>query len=132
MNDKGQGETYVYTAKVMSSSMSTIISPPECMKIDDYAAAEPARQRLIAKPGFRLFASIPNLRRSASSSTKGKRPDTPEEPEDPIRVPSIDGDTCIHLDNSAIDESDDTPAYRWAILYENQRGCVFDFLHTIK
>jgi hypothetical protein len=100
------------------------IGPPECMKTDDYSAAEPARRRLLKKDSFRLFASLPNLRSKRKQKESGKDNDDAvpvfiETPPSPT-----DSNGFIHLDNAAICEDEDKPVYRWAVLYENQRGYV--------
>src|ERR1700728_5412036 len=100
------------------------IGPPECMKTDDYSAAEPARRRLLKKDSFRLFASLPNLRSKRKQKESGKNSDDAvpvfiETPPSPT-----DSNGFIHLDNAAICEDEDKPVYRWAVLYENQRGYV--------
>jgi hypothetical protein len=114
------------------------MSRPECMVADDYAAAEPARQRLVPKRGFRLFASLPNLRQKATPSLKptvevGHTDEGNNNNDDvfeglPSPLESTEN-TLIKLDNMVVVE-DDQLLYRWAILYENQRGCVHFIFHV--
>jgi hypothetical protein len=105
--------------------MATLISPPECMKADDYAAADPARQRLLAKRRFPLLASLLVL--DPKRKGKGKTQDADENDEEGLVqvrscLPPVDRETLIALENPVMDEGENKPAYRWAILYENQRG----------
>ncbi|KAG9314359.1 hypothetical protein JVU11DRAFT_5153 [Chiua virens] len=71
------------------------MSLPLCMRTDDPAAADPARRRLLHN-----LVSLPIL----------SEPDTPTH--DDIRIDDS------HLPHLPYDEN----LYRWAVLYENQRG----------
>jgi hypothetical protein len=111
--------------------------PPQCMQADEYSAADPARRRLTPKSGLRIFASLTNLRQRSKSTTSRKSAaandsvhvsESTDEPP-PLRPSTGTGDTIINLDGSAIsDFHESKDVYRWAILYENQRGHV---LHLV-
>ncbi|KZP31343.1 hypothetical protein FIBSPDRAFT_849833 [Athelia psychrophila] len=116
---------------------SLSFSPPECMQVDDYDAADLARQRLAPKSGFRLFtASLSNLRRDRTRSGGSRRSTRTSRSEnanaDEARAGEGDSeptaaaptiDAAIDLDSSAISGfREDKDTYRWATIYENQRG----------
>ncbi|KAF7969353.1 hypothetical protein HWV62_27693 [Athelia sp. TMB] len=113
----------------MSDSLvpSPSFSALECMREDDYAAADAARQRLAPKKGLRgLSHSLSNLRRDRTksvSSKKTSRSANDGQDEGDITRPSVATTVAIDLDGSAISgfhlEKD---IYRWATIYENQRG----------
>lgn len=109
--------------------------PPQAMmKTDDPSAVEPARRRLTPKTRFRIFSSLLNL----SSCCKFKRPKQQfadsgfEENSSNQHVGQLppleqtnDNTTIITLDNSSISNiSDNKDEYRWAVVYENQRGYI--------
>lgn len=102
-------------------------TPPQCMQADDYSAADAARRRLAQKQGLRLFASLTNLRQRTKSATS-KKSGTPShfsESTNELTQQTGDGDTAINLDASAIpDFHENKDVYKWAILYENQRGYI--------
>jgi hypothetical protein len=117
--------------------MSDSPAPPPCMHLDDPAAAEPARQRLARKSPFRIFASLPNLRQTTRSSSSRKKPKRKPKRRasdelsavESIQVqsprnPGMNSPSLIRLDKSATDEDESRDLYRWAVLYENQRGYV--------
>jgi hypothetical protein len=99
--------------------------PPTSVSRDDYDAANAARERFIPKTRFPHFLSLPNLSRSRSTSQI-------EHP-----TPSADTQTStvfnadlISLDPSGLDDQDEyKDKYEWAMVYENQRGCV-SLTHT--
>lgn len=130
-------------------STSSPSLPPQCLLPDEYTAADAARQRFINKSRFPLFRSAPNLRRAASKGkvkggnpkSRRKRKDTGDQ--DEHSFVSVDDDSHLSsedlqpleeginlsdkiiLDDSAIPDSlEDKDVYRWAMLYENQRGYV--------
>ena len=102
--------------------------PP--LQADEYSAADPARRRLVPKSGLRIFASLTSLRQRSKSATSRKSAGANDSTQatderDPLR-PSTGTDTIINLDGSAIsDFHENKDVYRWAILYENQRGYIF-------
>jgi hypothetical protein len=118
---------------------ASTLPPLQCMQLDDYSAADAARRRLAPKSGLRLFASLTNLRqRSRSTTSRMSYPAT--EPTDelestnevaPTHPSTGDIDIIISLDSSAISNfHENKDVYRWAVLYENQRGYVSRFLIT--
>lgn len=96
------------------------------MLADDYSAANSARQRLAPKSGFRLLtSSLTNLRRKGTNSSAGKTDSSGEDASTSDQIRQSDT-TEIDLDSSAIsDFRVDKDVYRWATIYENQRGCAF-------
>jgi hypothetical protein len=114
-----------------ASSLS--FPPPQCMQPDEYSAADAARRRLAPKSGLRLFASLTSLRQR-SKSTSSKRSSTAIQSAQltesmgetaHLRPPTDTDDVLINLDGSAIsDFHENKDVYKWAILYENQRGYV--------
>ncbi|OAX42962.1 hypothetical protein K503DRAFT_853609 [Rhizopogon vinicolor AM-OR11-026] len=115
-----------------SHSLASPGPPLAMMKRDDPAAVEPARRRLAPKSRFRIFSSLPNL----SSCYKFKRPkqqpadsefETHSSNQSVGQLPPLeqtnDNTTTITLDNTSISNiSDNKDEYRWAVVYENQRG----------
>ena len=100
-----------------------LLLPPSALIQDDPAAADPARRKIAPKSRLsRLFAfrSSPNLRRVYSE----EEPDVPN-----VTVLDVDSKP-ITLDNSTL-ESVCTDRYEWAVLYENQRGCVALFFLSL-
>ncbi|KAG8219812.1 hypothetical protein J3R82DRAFT_785 [Butyriboletus roseoflavus] len=81
---------------------------PQHMRADDPAAADPARRRLLQKPSVLRFPSLPS------------RPSKPLSlPLSPTDHPADD----ILIDDAHLPHSlHDKDVFRWAILYENQRG----------
>ncbi|KAG6851055.1 hypothetical protein H0H93_002947 [Arthromyces matolae] len=78
-------------------------------------AVDPARKR-ISKKFHRLF-SIPNLRSQATTTSTSNTPDLTSQFQSSIARNSIT------LDPGSIDASDTfNEQYKWAIVYENQRG----------
>ena len=81
------------------------------MRADDSAAADPARRRLLQKSHFPRFPSLPSLRSEKLNSLPLLSSDHPTDD--------------IHIDDAPLPlPTDDKDLYRWAILYENQRGSV--------
>jgi hypothetical protein len=124
---------------------------PLCMQTDEYAGADAARQRLVRKSRFPFFKSTPNLRAATSKHSKGghwkgkgKSDDNEDQEENTPTVlvsdtrpqsvnftsleERVELSNKIILDDSVIpDGLEDKDVYRWAILYENQRGYVVVF-----
>ena len=97
------------------------------MRADDYEAADAARQRLTPKSRLRIFSSLSNLRKRKQSNKSVSQESTETNQGIPAILRSSTGaeDNAIGLDGSAITDSDiSKDIYRWATLYENQRGCV--------
>lgn len=103
---------------VLVPSSSEPPPPPTLIK-DDPVAADAARKRFTQKS--RLL-SLPNLRgRRISFSNK------PLQKENTVQATQDDPSTSepITLDNTALNDSIQVKdRYEWAIVYENQRGCV--------
>lgn len=107
------------------------------MQADEYSAADGARQRLAPKSRFRLLSSLSDLRRRVKS-TKSKHSNSEEDfghvfgsADDSelteARPSTGTANTVIDLDCSAISdlhEEFEKDVYKWAVIYENQRGCV--------
>jgi hypothetical protein len=113
-----------------AASASTLPLPQR----DDYSAADAARKRLIPKGRFRFFASLPNLR--VFSAHAGSQRNDREQQDDrnlggtsPLeRISStstaLDAEDEIELEEGRLPDlpEDGKNEYRWAILFENQRG----------
>ncbi|KAG1749989.1 uncharacterized protein EDB91DRAFT_1344565 [Suillus paluster] len=115
-----------------SSSLASPSPPQAMMEPDDPSAVEPARRRLAPKSRFRIFSSLPNL----FSCCNFKRP-KPHPADSELEANSLnnsvgqlppleqtnDSTTIINLDISSISNiPDNKNEYRWAVVYENQRG----------
>ncbi|KIJ68455.1 hypothetical protein HYDPIDRAFT_24727 [Hydnomerulius pinastri MD-312] len=101
--------------------------PPPHMQADDPSTVEAARRRLTKGSRFPLFSSLPNLR-SRYKASKDKLRERSESIERHSRstgdLPHPVEDThTIVLDYDHLpDLPHDKDVYRWAIVYENQRG----------
>lgn len=108
---------------------STLPPPPECMTRDDPSAVTEARLRLAQKQSF--FSSLhlgrrkreerPRSATSASSSTSSSTASLPTciDNQDEPQLLELDGHL---LDIPILEEDCDKDVYRWALMYENQRG----------
>ncbi|KAH9950339.1 hypothetical protein B0H21DRAFT_722994 [Amylocystis lapponica] len=114
-----------------SSGSSLGPPPPECMQQDDYAAADRARLRLHSKKSFaQIF--LPHLHRVDKSKTATRDVESRSSDHDlPAQAPELSqgyklaGSHPVQLDDDLAPVlSDDEVVYRWAILYENQRGAT--------
>jgi hypothetical protein len=109
---------------------------PQCLVADERSGADAARQRLTRKSRFNLFASLRSQRHLTSSTSESKvknskkkdqlqDSDTTSELSLPPQNQAALVPDPIHLDDSGVSLlQDDKDVYRWAVLYENQRGCV--------
>ena len=103
--------------------------PPEAIERDDYAAAEQARQRF-QKRGFFSSVSLPLPHRHKSSSRKrgpSPSPSSIAELERPASTPPEAPEFVELSERSSTTELDEDygkDVYRWAVLFENQRGYV--------
>ncbi|KAF8140262.1 hypothetical protein EV363DRAFT_1500514 [Boletus edulis] len=86
------------------------MSLPQHMCADDPSAADPARRRLLQKSPFPHFSSFPSR-----TSTVNILPLLPADSDHTTQDIQIDD---AHLPHP----NDNKDMYRWAILYENQRG----------
>ena len=119
---------------MMMDTVDAHVPPPETLVRDDPELAARARARLSKQSRLSRILSLPNFRHSASVTPRqypeSSRDGSPSSQESPYlaasQVPAVDI-TPINLDNSALAGEDTgiyTDRYEWAILYENQRGCV--------
>jgi hypothetical protein len=111
------------------------LPPPSSLQLDEYAAADPARKRLAPKRRFPVFASLSNLR-APSHSGRQEGADRSDDshaqeqaPETFLPPSTLTADAEDHIELSD-DRFPDLPDdgknhYRWAALFENQRGYVF-------
>ncbi|KAI0361611.1 hypothetical protein OH77DRAFT_1469432 [Trametes cingulata] len=103
--------------------------PPGAVQKDDYAAAAQARQRF-SKHGLFSSISLPSLSRKRKSKAQRRgvspSPSSIAEIQTSASVPEIPDIVDITEANLAaeLDENYDRDVYRWAILYENQRGAM--------
>ncbi|KAG2159861.1 uncharacterized protein EDB93DRAFT_1112311 [Suillus bovinus] len=111
------------------------LAPPQAiLTLDDPSAAEPARRRLAPKTRLSIFSFPPNLfsccrfrhhePRPADAESEADSSNKPIEQLVPPLEQTNDNTTIITLDISGISDipginKDD---YRWAVVYENQRG----------
>lgn len=112
--------------------------PPDAIQRDDYAAADQARQRF-SKRGLLSSVSLPHLGRSPSKSSKRSSA---------VSFPALldaETDLCTATDvpdlvalsddpnlSAEVDEDYDKDVYRWATLYENQRGYEMYFFVQVR
>ncbi|KAG1833806.1 hypothetical protein EV424DRAFT_1364115 [Suillus variegatus] len=109
-------------------------APPQAiLTLDDPSAAEPARRRLAPKTRLSICSFLPNLFSCCRSRHHKPQPADSEAEADssnksieqlPALEQTNDNTTIITLDISGISDipginKDD---YRWAVVYENQRG----------
>ena len=113
----------------MMDTVDAHVPLPETLVRDDPELAARARARLSKQSRLSRILSLPNFRDSRQCP-ESSRDGSPSSQESPYlaasQVPAIDI-TPINLDNSALAGEDTgiyTDRYEWAILYENQRGCV--------
>ncbi|KAI0639411.1 hypothetical protein C8Q77DRAFT_1213978 [Trametes polyzona] len=108
---------------------SRLPPPPGTIQKDDYLAAEEARRRFY-KRGFFSSVSLPSFRRRRTKSRKRNASPSPssiEELETSASVPEIPDLVDISQASvlaTELDEDYDKDVYRWAVLYENQRGAM--------
>ncbi|KAI0655087.1 hypothetical protein C8Q70DRAFT_1021781 [Cubamyces menziesii] len=105
--------------------------PPGTVHEDNYAAADAARRR-ISRHGLLSSISLPSLRRRRSKARAHRQDSSPSPsslvpnersasaPDIPELVNISDSTTCA----AELDEDYDKDVYRWAVLYENQRGAM--------
>jgi hypothetical protein len=96
--------------------------PPTSISRDDYDAVIQARERFTRKSRFPHFLSLPNLNRSRPTSQIHPTASAVRLPPSDLQASALD---VIRLDPSGLDDQDEyKDKYEWAIVYENQRGCV--------
>jgi hypothetical protein len=93
-----------------------MLAEPPPLRSEDTSAAESARRR-IAK-GKHLTVHIPRLSNLKARRGKGKSRPLAEQ----LILSNDNGATEIDLNNSCVDLNTGQDIYRWAVLYENQRG----------
>ncbi|KAH9849753.1 hypothetical protein C2E23DRAFT_861726 [Lenzites betulinus] len=97
--------------------------PPEAIQIDDYIAAEEARRRFYSR-GFFHNVSLPHFRKRRA---KARRREASLASSSVVNVDAFAStpeipDLVDISEGAELDEDYDKDVYRWAILYENQRG----------
>ncbi|KAI0778194.1 hypothetical protein BD413DRAFT_684120 [Trametes elegans] len=103
--------------------------PPETVQKDDYAAAAQARERF-SKHGLFSSVSLPSLRKRKSRAHRRDGSPTPSAIAEIERSASVsDIPDLVHISDASrlgaeLDEDYDKDVYRWAVLYENQRGAM--------
>ncbi|KAF9229280.1 hypothetical protein BS17DRAFT_812030 [Gyrodon lividus] len=106
--------------------VATPPEPPPQMRADDPSAVDAARRRLARKSRFPLFSSLQNLRskyRASKEKLKQRSESIERLAHSTSVLPQPVEAHTIFLDyNHLPDLSGDKDVYRWAILYENQRG----------
>ncbi|KAG2154845.1 hypothetical protein DEU56DRAFT_770745 [Suillus clintonianus] len=126
----GAGEPRIEDSHTLASPWP---APPQAMLTpDDPSAAEPARRRLAPKTRFRIFSFLTNLFTCCNSKRHNPQPADSEVEADSssksVGLPPLeqinDNTTTITLDISGISNIPDInkDEYRWAVVYENQRG----------
>ncbi|KAH7930975.1 hypothetical protein BV22DRAFT_1053566 [Leucogyrophana mollusca] len=120
------------TSGINEVQSTSTLEPPQAMRRDDPAAADPARRRLAQKSRFPLFSSLPNLRSHHDAAKRNKSLGQADHSADNLHhtdsglhplEQTNDNDTIISLDHGALpDAPEDRDVYRWAVMYENQRG----------
>lgn len=104
----------------------SLVTPPPFLE-NDPDGAQVARQRLAPKKGLARLVSNTKLKLSSSAPLKSKKSvDTSESTAEAPEVQSFQtAEVPISLDSTAlIGNYIHQDKYQWAILYENQRGCV--------
>jgi hypothetical protein len=115
-------------------SLPSPAPPRAMMRDDDPSAVEPARRRLAPKSRLRIFSSLPNLsscykfkrskRQPADAEFEANSPNQSVGELPPLEQTN-DNTTIITLDNSSIPNiRNNKDEYRWAVVYENQRGYI--------
>jgi hypothetical protein len=111
-------------------SPGSLVTPPPFLEIDP-DGAQLARQRFAPKKGLAHLLSKNKLKVSSLASLKsGNSTDTAESTTEPSheqssQIAAQTLDAPISLDSAALIGGDvHKDRYQWAILYENQRGCV--------
>ncbi|KAG0708859.1 hypothetical protein DFH29DRAFT_345129 [Suillus ampliporus] len=101
------------------------------MEPDDPSAVEPARRRLAPKTRSRMFSSLASLFSFCSFKRQKPQPADSEFEANSLnnsvgQLPleqTNDNTTIINLDVSSVSNiPDNKDEYRWAVVYENQRG----------
>ncbi|KAK0245693.1 hypothetical protein EDD85DRAFT_27527 [Armillaria nabsnona] len=117
--------------------MADPLPPPSCLTTDDYHAVDAARNRFVKKSRFPIFSSVPNLRhvfslhklRSREQSeeheeqTEEQQESRADEPEE-VASSTVEHDPQLEIGLPAfgVDADESQTEFRWAVLYENQRG----------
>ncbi|KAI0669890.1 hypothetical protein C8Q78DRAFT_1038256 [Trametes maxima] len=107
----------------------TLPPPPGSILKDDYAAAEEARRRF-NKRGLFSSISLPSFHRRRSKTHRGDVPSSPSSIglADGSATTAVIPDLVVISDppnrGEALDEDYNKDVYRWAVLYENQRGAM--------
>lgn len=117
-------------------SLSSSPPPPQAIQTDDYAAADAARTRVNKRLSLLSSLSLPSLHRHKSPrrkqdarSNSTRRSSSDSVSTDRLQASSLplDGYEPVQLADAGVasvelDQNYDKDVYRWAVLYENQRG----------
>ena len=121
--------TNASSSETAGPSRVNFVSPPEFAKPDDAFPTEQVLVRLSPKRSFLGFRKA--RRRSKASLMEGHgaaavravRPPEPSQDTDPLEMPFVQlGNTVLY--SAELEEDYTRDVYRWAVLYENQRGYV--------
>lgn len=97
-----------------------LVDPPP-LRSEDRSAAEPARRRVIKRK--QLTLSIPRLSKPKVQRARSKPKPLAEQP----ILSNDDAGAEIDLNDPCADLNIGQDIYKWAVVYENQRGCAFAF-----
>jgi hypothetical protein len=126
MHVGGRVERDVMRAWILTSSLATMqVEPPPAVS-DDSSAADLARRRLLKSKRFYLcFPRVPYL---SSRKTRSKS-----------QSQALEEQTILSNEAAEIDLRDPFPdsdasqdVYRWAVVYENQRGFALAFFAVVQ
>lgn len=98
------------------------VEPPPPPLSDDRSASDLARRHLVKSKRLN-FGGIPPFTYLKTQRTRGNlnsRPSTP------VEQPTPSDDTAeIDLNDTGVDLNNSQDIYKWAVIYENQRGSAF-------
>lgn len=103
--------------------------PPNTVLRDDYDAVEAARQRFRKRGFFSSGVSLPHFHKRKSRARKRDASPTPSSiARIECSASASDIPELVDISDASnlaaeLDEDYDKDVYRWAFLYENQRGC---------
>ncbi|OJT15833.1 Meiotically up-regulated gene 65 protein [Trametes pubescens] len=104
--------------------------PPNTVLRDDYNAVDAARQRFQKRSFFSSGVSLPDFHRRKSRARKRDASPTPSSiARIECAASASDVPELVDISDASnlaaeIDEDYDKDVYRWAVLYENQRGAM--------
>lgn len=127
--------------QLQTDASSNAIPPPLHVQADALTEEELARIRIPTKRSLFQLPSSRSRSRNSDNSQNGRRTERMSTSgEDWEPRPSLDTETedmpfikvggnIIYADE--LMENYDKDVYRWAVLYENQRGCVLHFMTRV-